>query len=122
MPVTVPNLGGAAINEVPRLATLPPQLDLARAETFPYQVDLTNYVASGDVIFIEEIALYNLNTNQPVNPSIPWYGGYTLSGNNLTITLFPSVLQLGQTYEMAVTASYNTNKILTFTTTINIVA
>jgi hypothetical protein len=101
------------------LMTLPANIDLGTSETYPYGIDLTNYLSSGDTIGGYYITMINLPGAQPV--ASPWRGTVTFNGNVMTIPLLGSAFQQGQKYQMNVTFVANTNKIVTFITYIHVV-
>jgi hypothetical protein len=123
-----------------RLMTLPADIDIATTETYPYQIDLTNYLSIGDTIGSYYITLIQIpgghSVGSPFVQTFNWgdsgydgmtYGGtawrgiVTFNGNIMIIPLFGSALQLGQKYQLNVTFVANINKIVTFLTFIHVV-
>lgn len=112
---------GGISTQLNQLFTLPINLDLARTETFPYKVDISNYLASGDSFTSFSAILYELPTG--IRVTTAWQGAITLGARNIvTMPIIASVLKLGSKYQMNFTFTANTNKILTFITYITIVA
>lgn len=105
-----------------QLDTLPATLDVARTELYPIGIDFTQYIASGDTLSTPTVAL-NLQSTGTAVPNTTWLIGNTMSisGNIVQVPMNTAVLQLNQKYILALTVKLNTNKILTSTTTINVV-
>lgn len=101
------------------LETVQANIDLATTETYPYQIDLTNYLSTGDSIGGYYITMIQIPEGNAVAP--PWRGNVTFNGNIMIIPLLGSAFQLGQKYQMNVTFVANTNKVVTFLTYIHIV-
>jgi hypothetical protein len=122
------------IQEGTQLDTLPQLLDMALAETYPYIVDVSNYLTGSDTI--SEISAV-LNSGGIVGNlygsfkygqnyyrnlfSTNWYSSIAINGNIITITILGNILQLGQTYQLVVTFVANTNKTASFLTYIKVV-
>jgi hypothetical protein len=139
------------IQEGTQLDTLPRLLDVALTETYPYIVDVSNYLTGSDTISEISAVLnsggiagrlygsvkyaqgYYINIFSPnrlygsfqysqADYFFPnWYSGIAVNGNIITITIVGSALQLGQTYQLVVTFVANTNKTVTFITYIKVV-
>lgn len=103
------------------ITTLPAQLDIATTETKPFIVDITNYTVSGDVGTIKQIALFILPTVAQVDNAL-WLQSSSLVGATLTLKILGSGLQLGSDYQLQVTISFNSTKVLTFITNVSVVA
>jgi len=103
-----------------QLDTIPFIVDIAVTETYPYQVDVTQYLASGDTISGIIAKLTLLSTGQPVTST--WQGTLSTAGNIIQVPINVTVLLLGQQYMLATTFTANTNKVLTVLSQINIVA
>lgn len=103
-----------------QLDTVPKNIDIAITETFPYQVDVTNYLASGDSISSIVAVLTLLSTSSVVTTS--WQGTISTQGNIIQVPIIGSALQLNQSYQLAVTFTANTGKRLTILSQLNIVA
>lgn len=103
-----------------QLDSQPFQQDIATTETFPYQVDVTQYLASGDSISAITAILTLVSTGaiQTTN----WQGTISTAGNIIQIPINGSALRLGQQYQLATTFTANTGKVLTVLTLINVVA
>lgn len=103
-----------------QLDTVPKNIDIAITETFPYQVDVTNYLASGDTISSIIAVLTLLSTGAVI--ATGWQGTISTQGNIIQVPIIGSALQLGQQYQLAVTFTANTGKRLTILSQVNIVA
>lgn len=106
--------------EVSGLFTLPPFMDMATSETFPYTVDITNYTQAGDAPVVLGLGLYLVASNTLIRSV--WYTSPVLVGNILEFSILGSVLQKGQQYQIQVITKFNANKILGFVTNLNMVA
>lgn len=118
------NIRAKALKVVQRtttqLDTIPFNLDVATTETYPYQVDVTQYLASGDSISAITAALTLVSTGQAA--PIGWQGSISTAGNVIQVPINVSFLRYGQSYQLAVTFTANTNKILTILSQLNVVA
>jgi len=103
-----------------QLDTIPLELDVAITETYPYQVDVTQYLAAGDSISAITAVLTLVSTKQVVTGA--WQGTISTAGNIIQIPINVNVLRLGQTYQLATTFQANTNKILTILSQISVIA
>jgi hypothetical protein len=106
-----------------QLDTLPGTLDIAVTEFYPISIDFTQYISNGDSLSTPTAILKQKSTGTVVSNST-WLIGNALSvsGNIVQVPMNISALQLGQTYVLMVTVKLNTNKTLTSTTTMNVVA
>jgi len=106
-----------------QLDTLPGTVDIASSELYPLAIDFTQYVGSGDTLSTPTAILIQKTTGTII-PNSTWLIGNALSmsGNIVQIPINVSALQLSQTYMLKVTVTLNTNKTLTATTTMNVVA
>jgi hypothetical protein len=103
-----------------QLDTQPLNLDIAVTETYPYQVDVTQYLASGDTISAISAVLTLTSTGQTAPTG--WQGQISTAGNVIQVPINGNFLRLGQVYMLATTFTANTNKILTILTFLNLVA
>ncbi len=103
-----------------QLDTVPKNLDIAITETYPYQVDVTNYLASGDTISSIIAIMTLVSTGAVITTG--WQGTISTQGNIIQVPIIGSALQLNQSYQLAVTFTANTGKRLTILSQINIVA
>jgi hypothetical protein len=103
-----------------QLDTVPKFIDMAITETYPYQVDVTNYLASGDTISSIVAILTLLSTSAVITTG--WQGSTSTQGNIIQVPVIGSALQLNQSYQLAVTFTAATGKRLTFLSQINVVA
>ena len=123
-PAYILQIRGAPLKVVQRTTTQldsqPFQIDIATTETYPYQVDVTQYLASGDSISAIVAVLTLLNTGKAVTTS--WQGQISTAGNIIQVPINGAALRLGQSYLLATTFTANTGKILTILSQINVVA
>jgi hypothetical protein len=103
-----------------QLDTVPKNIDIAITETFPYQADVTNYLAGGDTISSIVAILTLLSTGAVITTG--WQGTVSTQGNIVQVPIIGSALQLGQSYQLAVTFTAATGKRLTILSQINVVA
>lgn len=103
-----------------QLDSVPKTIDVAVTETYPYQVDVTNYLAVGDSISSVSSVLTFTSTGAVVASA--WQGGVSSSGNIIQVIVNAPVLQLGQQYQLATTFTANTGKRLTVLSQLNMVA
>lgn len=103
-----------------QLDSLPQQIDVAVTETYPYTVDVSNYLAAGDTVSIVTAVLTYSSTGAVV--STAWQGTISINGNVIQVPLIGSAMQLGQKYQLAVTFTANSGKRLTETSIIIVVA
>jgi hypothetical protein len=103
-----------------QLDTVPKNIDMAITETYPYQVDVTNYLASGDTISSIVAILTLLSTSAVITTG--WQGTVSTQGNIVQVPIIGSALQLNQSYQLAVTFTAATGKRLTILSQINVVA
>lgn len=123
-PSYILQIRGAPLKVVQRTTTQldsqPLSIDIAVTEVYPYQVDVTQYLITGDSISAITAVLTLLNTGRTVTTS--WQGTISTAGNIIQVPINGSALRLGQSYQLAVTFQANTNKILTVLSQINVVA
>lgn len=103
-----------------QLDSVPLSLDIAVTETYPYSVDVTQYLSGTDTISSISAVLTLVSTGQVVPTA--WQGTISTAGNVIQVPIIGSVLLLGQQYQLATTFTANTNKRLTVLTLITIVA
>jgi hypothetical protein len=103
-----------------QLDSVPKNVDIAVTETFPYQVDTTNYLGSGDTITAIVAVLTLLSTGAIVTSA--WQGAISTAGNIIQVPINGPVLQLGQTYQLAVSFTASTGKRLTILSQLSLVA
>lgn len=103
-----------------QLDSQPLEMDMAVTETFPYQVDVTQYLTGTDSISAITAVLTLVSTGVVVTTS--WQGTISTAGNIIQVPIIGSALRLGQQYQLATTFTANTGKILTVVSLINIVA
>jgi hypothetical protein len=123
-PIAVTQIRAQALKVVQRtttqLDTQPFQLDVAVTETYPYQADVTQYLVTGDTISAITAVLTLVSTGQTA--PVGWQGTISTAGNVIQVPIVGSFLRLGQVYQLAVTFTANTNKILTILSLLNVVA
>lgn len=123
-PAFILQIRGVPLKVVQRTTTQldsqPFELDVATTEIYPYQVDVTQYLASGDSISAITAALTLSSTGQAAK--IGWQGLISTAGNIIQIPINVSFLRVGQTYQLATTFQANVNKILTVLSELNVVA
>jgi len=103
-----------------QLITEPQSFDMALSETFPYVVDVTNYLGTNDSISSISPTLSVLSTGRPVTTG--WNGGATSQGNLITVPIICSNLSFGQQYQISVTFIANSTKISTYTSIFSVVS
>jgi hypothetical protein len=103
-----------------QLDSVPRDIDVAVTETYPYQVDVSNYLASGDTITSISSVLTFQSTGAVVSSA--WQGSITTAGNIIQVVVNAPVLQLGQQYQLATTFTAALGKRLTVISTLNMVA
>lgn len=102
-----------------QLITDPSNLDMATTETFPYVVDVTNYLGTNDTVGSVSPVLTYLSTGKVVSGAL---GPSSISGNVITIPILCSNLSYGQQYQIAVTFQGSSSKIATYTSIFRLVA
>jgi hypothetical protein len=102
-----------------QLDTQPYQIDMAITETYPYQADVTQYLATGDSISTIT-AVLTLTSTGAAAPT-GWQGTISTAGNIIQVPIIGSFLRLGQSYLLAVTFTANTGKILTLLSQVNVI-
>lgn len=102
------------------VTTLFDTVDVATTEIYPYQVNVSSYLKSNDTISSISQVLVNAATGQTAPTG--WQGTITVSGGIITTPMTCSVLQKNNQYQISTTFTANANKVLTFTTLINVVA
>jgi hypothetical protein len=100
--------------------TIPLWIDIAQTETFPWAVDVTNYLSGTDTIGAKFATLLKLPTGAVITTQ--WHNPYTVVGNVITIPIIGSALDLGHTYQLTLTFVANTNKTVTYLTYLTVVA
>lgn len=95
-----------------QLTTVPDSFDVWNTETYPYVVDVTNYLGTGDSVSNVSAVLIQLPYKNVVTAS--WNGGSSISGNVITIPIIASVLSIGQQYEIVVTFTASSSKVATY--------
>lgn len=123
-PTYILQIRGTPLKVVQRTTTQldsqPFDVDVAVTETYPHQVDVTQYLASGDSISAITAVLTLVNTGKTVTTS--WQGTISTAGNIIQVPINGNALRLGQAYQLAITFQANTNKILTVLSQVNVVA
>ena len=123
-PICVVQKRGVPLKVVQRTTTQldsqPFDVDVAVTETYPYQVDVTQYLATGDSISAITAVLTLINTGKAAPTG--WQGTISTAGNIIQVPINGSFLRLGQLYQLAITFTANTNKILTVLSQISVVA
>jgi hypothetical protein len=103
-----------------QLDSLPKTIDVAVTETYPYTIDVSQYLVAGDTVTIAIAVLTFVSTGATVSST--WQGAISVSGNVIQVPINGPVLALGQQYQLAVTFTASSGKRLTETSVINVVA
>lgn len=103
-----------------QLDSVPKDIDVAVTETYPYQVDVSNYLAVGETVSSIVSVLTFMSTGAIVTSA--WQTSVTSSGNVIQVVINAPVLQLGQQYQLATTFTAVAGKRLTVLSQLNIVA
>jgi hypothetical protein len=103
-----------------QLDSLPKTIDIAVTETYPYTIDVSQYLVAGDTVSVVVAVLTFASTGTTV--TTVWQGTTSVSGNIIQVPMIGSALALGQQYQLAVTFTANSGKRLTETSIINVVA
>lgn len=107
-----------------QLDTLPAALDVATSENVPINIDVSNYLDTGDSVNAPSATL-KLNSTKAIVPSTDWLNDLISSdGNVIQIPINVAALRIGQTYLLTTTfiANLTDQKILTVTTLLNVVS
>jgi hypothetical protein len=103
-----------------QLVTVPEKFDLAVTETYPYIVDVTNYLGVNDSVAIVSPILTLLSTGKVVQA--PWFAGPIIQGNIVTIPINCGYLRFGQDYQIAVNFTASSTKRATYLSTFSLVS
>lgn len=112
---------GGYEQELSMLSTLPSQLDVSMAETYPYKVDCSNYMSGSDTVTVQQAHMFVRLSGAEI-PKAQWFISSSVVGNIATVFINCGGLQLGWKYQLQTTVVLNTNKIMTFATNITVVA
>lgn len=102
-----------------QLITDPPGFDMATTETYPYIVDVTNYLGASDTVGSVSPVVTYVSTGKTVSGAL---GSSSISGNIITIPVLGSGLSYGQQYQIAVTFQGSSSKVATYTSIFRLVA
>jgi hypothetical protein len=103
-----------------QLATVPDSFDMAITETYPYAVDVTNYLGINDSVSSIVPVLTLLSTGGVVSGS--WFAAPAIQGNIITIPINCGSLRFGQQYQIAVNFVASSTKSATFTSIFSLVS
>ena len=104
-----------------QLTTNPGLFVAATTETtFPYIVDTSNYLADTDSVSNVTSTLSVVSSGATLGSS--WRNSTAVSGNIVIINIDVSKLRLGQLYQIIVTFTANTNKVIAYTSIFKVVA
>lgn len=103
-----------------QLDTVPKAFDMAVTEIYPYSVDVANYLGTNDSVVAVAPYIYVYPSLRQVRA--PWYEGVIVQGTVITIPVLCSYLAFGNTYQVKVNFTANSNKKATFTSLFNLVS